>query len=259
MTTGTELRSAVAHARLCLELSDVDGALGQLERALPDLISAQADPDESIAEAATLYAAVLLDAATADLAMPWAELAHRTYCAVAGPSSAAALQAESVLGKVWTTLGDHDRAVDAYADLARRLPERLGPDHRQVFNGRADYAAALHRAGRCVSARALLSDGCRSHDAVFGPGDRDGIKMLARLGAMTRDCHDFDGAHACFAEAKQRCRNYLPADDPLRANVSRLARSEADPGHECRPEVPVELARATFGRRRRPPARPGLD
>ena len=125
--------------------------------------------------------------------MAWAELGHSVYCTVTGRSSALSLQAQAVLGRVWTTVGDPDRAVAVYADLARRLPERLGPTHRQVFNGRADYAAALHRAGRCESARALLAESCRAHDRVFGAGDRDGIKMLGRLGAMHRDCHD-DGA-----------------------------------------------------------------
>lgn len=230
-------------------------ALGQLERALPDLASARVDPDDALAEAASVYASILIAAGTPDLAPPWADLAQRVYGTGLGPPTAAALQAESVLGQVWTSLGMHDRAVEVYADLAHRLPAYLGPDHRQVFNGTADYAAALHRVSHCAVARTLLADCCRAHVAIFGPEDRDGIKMLARLGAMTRDCQDFDGAHAQFTEARARCRAYLADDDPLTANVTRLARADADPGHECEPDEPRRPAKATFGRRRRWPSR----
>lgn len=253
MAGTAELRSAVAHARLCLESADVSGALAQLERALPDLASARAAADDAVAEAATLYATLLVSADSADLAVAWAELGHSVYCTVTGPSSALSLQAQAVLGRVWTAAGDPDRAVAVYADLARRLPERLGPAHRQVFNGRADYAAALHRAGRCESARALLAESCRAHDRVFGAADRDGIKMLARLGSMHRDCHDEAAADAVFTEAVRRGRKHLPADDRLPANVSRRAAAPADPDHECRPEARADPpAPATFGRRGRP-------
>jgi hypothetical protein len=124
-----------------------------------------------------------------------------------------------------------------------------------VFNGQADHAAALHRVSRCAAARTQLADCCGAHLAIFGPGDRDGIKMLARLGAMTRDCQDFDGAHVQFTEARARCRAYLADDDPLTANVTRLARADADPDHECEPYEPLLPAKATFGRRRRWPSR----
>ena len=190
---------------------------------------------------------LLISADSADLAVAWAELGHSVYCTVTGRSSALSLQAQAVLGRVWTTVGDPDRAVEVYADLARRLPERTSdPTHRQVFNGRADYAAALHRVSRCESARTLLADCCRAHDRVFGAG-RPGWHQDAgsarcddpRLPRLRRR------PHAVFAEAVGHA---VGAPDRRRSaageRVPAGSGADADPDHECRPDpAPIEPAR----------------
>ncbi len=251
MPSDAEIRTAAAHARLCLEAGDAVGALAQLERALPDLDSARAGPSAAVAEAAVLYASVLLAAGDAMSAGAWAEIGFREYRSRSGVASAEAMRAGSVLGRALAETGDHQRAVDVYASVVRLLPRHLGADHRQVFNGRADYAAALHLLGRCASARRVLGEACRAHLAVFGPADRDGIRMVARLAAMVRDCGDPHGSRAHFAQAHDRCVAHLGADDPLSSAIERLAAEAADGTHQCRSEAPAALIKATFGRRQR--------
>jgi hypothetical protein len=43
--------------------------------------------------------------------------------------------------------------------------------------------------------------------------------MLARLGAMQRNCGHFAEAHQNLALARELCREHLPADHPLTAQL----------------------------------------
>jgi hypothetical protein len=60
-----------------------------------------------------------------------------------------------------------------------------------------------------------------------------GIRMLARLAAMSRDCGDEEAAQRHFARAAALAEAYLPVDHPVAAQVAALAAAPADAAHQC--------------------------
>jgi hypothetical protein len=94
-------------------------------------------------------------------------------------------------------------------------------------------AAALHAAGVCEEAGKTLHRTYVAHREAFGAGDPQGIRMLARLGVMARDCGGFELAHQYFDEAKALCAEHFAYTDPLSRHVTAAARAPSDPGHTC--------------------------
>jgi hypothetical protein len=68
---------------------------------------------------------------------------------------------------------------------------------------------------------------------VYGESQPAGIRMLAKLGAMERDCGRYTKSHQHFALAQELCRTLLAPDHPLVNQVAALARAAPDPDHQC--------------------------
>jgi hypothetical protein len=68
---------------------------------------------------------------------------------------------------------------------------------------------------------------------VYGDAAPAGIKMLARLGAMERECGRHADAQRHLSLAQELCARYLPDDNPLVAQVARLAAAPATGRHVC--------------------------
>src|ERR687890_2066864 len=97
----------------------------------------------------------------------------------------------------------------------------------------ADLATAEHAAGQCTAARSRLAEAWSRHRRVHGDAVPAGIKMLARLGAMERECGRHADAERHLSLAQELCAQYLPDDHPLVAQVARLAAAPAGGRHAC--------------------------
>jgi hypothetical protein len=73
-----------------------------------------------------------------------------------------------------------------------------------------------------------------------------GIRMLARLAAMSRDCGDEAAAQRHFARARALAETYLPAQHPVATQVAALSAAPANATHTCEivPAGPVPTGSA---------------
>jgi len=208
-------------ARLVLE----DGFAGV------DFDGVDATPD--VAEAASLYARVLLACGQPRPAGEWAEYAHEIAAELYGPGDARTVRDAATLAAALQRAGSLARAEHLYREVVFRLADRDGPDSSRTLAARADLATVLHARGECDAGREELRSALAAHQRVYGAGDPAGIRMLARLAAMARDCHDTAGAARLFTQARTLCREHLPADHPMTAQVATLAAAPANRDHAC--------------------------
>lgn len=214
---------------------DLAGAHRLLGRVL-----ATADPDpgrasEALADAAGLQARVLIALGEPQSARTWAAFAHQAHRRLHGNADERTVVATATLAATLHRLGDNARATTLYHDVVNQLAAREGADSARVLAAEADLATVEHARGDCSGARARLADAYRRHEELYGEADLAGIKMLARLGAMQRDCGNFAEAHQNFQRARQLCADHLGADHPMAAQIAALARAPADRVHICRP------------------------
>ncbi len=233
MPRAAVLPDALRSATAMVVAGELPAALEVLRSALSGVAPDRAAPDPGLVDAGRLYAAVLACLGETYSAAPWSAYAHAAARTLEDPSGPLPLRADVVHAFVLRATGYLPASLTLYRDLVTRIQARYGPYARPALAGQADLAVALHAAGECVPARRAMHRAYFTHRDTFGPADEVGIRMLARLGAMTRDCGDFEKAHQYFDTAKALCARHLPEGHPLVATVTAAARGATDSGHVC--------------------------
>ncbi|WP_433392086.1 tetratricopeptide repeat protein [Micromonospora sp. KLBMP9576] len=219
---------------------DLAGAQRLLADALTDADSSPANATPELAEAASLQARVLVALGEPHSARGWAAFAYAATTRLHGRSDQRTVAAAATLAAVLHRVGSWSRAGRLYQEVIIELTALDGPESLRVLAAHADLATVEYARGQCQVARDRLQDAWELHREVYGDGHPSGIKMLARLGAMQRDCGQFAEAHDNLALARELCRQHLPADDQLAAQVAALARAAANPDHACTDTAPVD-------------------
>jgi hypothetical protein len=222
-----------AHAGELVSRGDLVGARRLLGEAL-----AAVDPDPvhagpELAEAADLQARVLVALGQPHPARGWAGFAHAAGARLYGTSDPRTIASAATLAAVLHRVGDQAAAAELYRAVIIELTALDGPESLRVLAAHADLATVEYALGDCAVARERLGDAWELHREVYGDGHLSGIKMLARLGAMERDCGRSGPASEHFALARELCRTHLPAGHPLAGQVAALAGEGADPHHVC--------------------------
>ncbi|KAB1924260.1 tetratricopeptide repeat protein, partial [Micromonospora sp. ALFpr18c] len=232
---------------------DLAGAQRLLSDALTDADPRPANATEELAEAASLQARVLVALGEPHSARGWAAFAYAATTRLHGRSDPRTVAAAATLAAVLHRVGSHSRAARLYQEVIIELTAQDGPESLRVLAAHADLATVEYARGQCTVARDRLQDAWELHREVYGDGHPSGIKMLARLGAMQRDCGQFAEAHDNLALARELCRQHLPADDPLAVQVAALARAAANPDHVCADEPSTPRDAPTVPAARVPP------
>ena len=121
----------------------------------------------------------------------WAAFAYAATTRLHGRSDPRTVSAAATLAAVLHRVGSHSRAARLYQEVILELTAQDGPESLRVLAAHADLATVEYARGQCRSARDRLQDAWELHREVYGDGHPSGIKMLARLGAMQRDCGQF--------------------------------------------------------------------
>ncbi|PZF92216.1 tetratricopeptide repeat protein [Micromonospora deserti] len=232
---------------------DLAGAQRLLADALTDADPRPANATPELAEAASLQARVLVALGEPHSARGWAAFAYAAATRLHGRSDQRTVAAAATLAAVLHRVGSWSRAARLYQEVIIELTALDGPESLRVLAAHADLATVEYARGQCQVARDRLQDAWELHREVYGDGHASGIKMLARLGAMQRDCGQFAEAHDNLALARELARQHLPADDPLATQVAALARAAANPDHVCADTAPVDRDSPIVPAARTPP------
>ncbi|MDM4718228.1 tetratricopeptide repeat protein [Micromonospora sp. WMMA1363] len=227
------------HAHHLVSTGDLAGARRLLADALTDVDPRPANATPELAEAASLQARVLVALGDPQAARGWAAYAYAATTRLHGRSDERTVAAAAALAAVLHRVGSWSRAARLYQMVILELTALDGPESRRVLAAHADLATVEYARGQCQVARDRLADAWELHREVYGDGYPSGIKMLARLGAMRRDCGRFAEAHDDLALAEELCHRHLPPDDPLTGQVTALTRAAASPDHTCTDTMPV--------------------
>ncbi|MET8362805.1 tetratricopeptide repeat protein [Micromonospora sp. NPDC005194] len=238
MSSGFDELTDQAHH--LVSTGDVAGAQRLLSDALTDADPRPANATPELAEAASLQARVLVALGEPHSARGWAAFAYAATTRLHGRSDPRTVAAAATLAAVLHRVGSHSRAARLYQEVIIELTAQDGPESLRVLAAHADLATVEYARGQCTVARDRLQDAWELHREVYGDGHPSGIKMLARLGAMQRDCGQFAEAHDNLALARELCRQHLAADDPLALQVAALARAAANPDHVCADDAPAD-------------------
>ncbi|GIJ29421.1 hypothetical protein Vqi01_45830 [Micromonospora qiuiae] len=218
---------------------DFAGAQRLLADALTGADPRPANATPELAEAAGLHARVLVALGEPHSARAWAAYAYAAATQLHGRSDPRTVAAAATLAAVLHRVGSWSRAARLYQEVIIELTASDGPESLRVLAAHADLATVEYARGQCQVARDRLQDAWELHREVYGDGHPSGIKMLARLGSMQRDCGQFGEAHDTLSLARELCRQHLAPDDPLAAQVAALARAAANPEHVCSETPPV--------------------
>ncbi|MFF3869134.1 tetratricopeptide repeat protein [Micromonospora sp. NPDC001898] len=219
---------------------DLAGAQQLLSDALSDADPRPDHASPELADAAGLQARVLVALGEPHSARGWAAFAYAATSRLYSPSDPRTVSAAATLAAVLHRVGSYARAARLYSDVIIELTASDGPESLRVLAAHADLATVEYAHGQCEVARERLQDAWELHREVYGDGHPSGIKMLARLGAMQRDCGKFAEAHDHLALARELCRQHLAVDDPLAVQVAGLARAAANPDHVCARTSPAD-------------------
>ncbi|WBB57252.1 tetratricopeptide repeat protein [Verrucosispora sp. WMMD573] len=233
---------------------DLAGAQRLLADALTGADPRPANATSELAEAASLHARVLVALGEPHSARGWAAYAYAASGRLYGRSDPRTVAAAATLAAVLHRVGSWSRAARLYQEVIIELTASDGPESLRVLAAHADLATVEYARGQCQVARDRLQDAWELHREVYGDGHPSGIKMLARLGSMQRDCGQFAEAQDNLALARELARQHLPADDPLAAQVATLARAAANPDHVCAETPPVSVEEPVVPSARTPPA-----
>jgi hypothetical protein len=212
---------------------DLAGAQELLGAALNTADPSPAHASPELTEAAGLQARVLVALGEPHSARGWASFAYSAATRLYGQADQRTVATAATLAAVLHRVGSHDRAARLYREVIIELTATDGPESLRVLAAHADLATVEYAQGECRLARNRLEDAWELHREVYGDGHLSGIRMLARLGSMQRDCGHFAEAHEHLALARELCREHLPADHPLASQVAALARAAANPDHSC--------------------------
>jgi hypothetical protein len=228
------LAELTAQAQTLSSAGDLAGA----RRVLATVLAAEPAPDPrratpDLALAAALNARILIALGDPHAARMWAGYAHAAEERLHGPHDERTLAAAATHAAVLRMVGHYGRAAQVYDQLVGDLTEVEGTDSARVLAAEADLATAEHAAGHCSAARSRLATAWRRHRSAFGDPAPAGIKMLARLGSMERECGRVIESAEHFAKAQELCSRYLPSDHPLVGQVARLAAAPPSGRHLC--------------------------
>ncbi|GAA4590569.1 hypothetical protein BJY16_009279 [Actinoplanes octamycinicus] len=227
------LAELTAQAQTLTSAGDLAGARSVLAEVLR---SADADPRRATAElavAAALFARVLIALGDPQSARLWAAFAHAAEEQLHGPRDERTIAAAATHAAVLHRVGQYGRAALVYHDLVGELARIDDPEAPRVLAAEADLATAEHAAGHCAAARARLVGAWRRYRDRYGEDSPAGIKMLARLGAMERECGREAAARDHLATAERLAERHLPADHPLIRQAAQLAAAERSGRHTC--------------------------
>lgn len=202
---------------------DLAGARDLLAPALSAADPSPARSTPELAEAAGLYARILVALGQPHDARPWAAYAYSALTRLYGSDDERTVTAGSALAAILHRVGSHSRAAHLYRLVIDELTAVDGPESQRVLNAHADLATVEHARGDCAGALNRLEEAWELHREVYGDGHPGGIKMLAKLAAMARDCGLPELAADHFALAQELCRAHLSPDHPLVAQVAALA------------------------------------
>jgi hypothetical protein len=227
------LAELTAQAQTLSSAGDLVAARAVLTDALNpvDADPQRASPD--LADAAALFARILIALGDPHAARLWAGFAHAAGDRLYGPHDERTVAAAALHAAVLHRIGNHGRAAQLYHHLVGELTTLDGPDSPRVLAAEADLATAEHAAGHCTTARDRLATAWARHRRVYGDAIPAGIKMLARLGAMERECGRTAESQEHLALAQELCARYLPADHPLALQCARLVSAPASGRHIC--------------------------
>ncbi|UQU66775.1 fibronectin type III domain-containing protein [Couchioplanes caeruleus] len=227
------LAELTAQAQTLTAEGDLAGARAVLAGALDpaEIDPHRASPD--LALAAALQARILIALGDAHAARTWAGFAHAAEERLHGPRDERTIAAAATHAAVLHRVGNHGRAAQLYHDLVGELTAVEGPLSPRVLAAEADLATAEHAAGYCTAARARLADAWARYREAYGDASAPGIKMLARLGAMERECARTTEGNEHLALAQELCARHLPADHSLAQQVARLAGAPPTGRHVC--------------------------
>ncbi|WBB46841.1 tetratricopeptide repeat protein [Verrucosispora sp. WMMA2044] len=232
---------------------DLAGAQRLLADALTGADPRPANATSELAEAASLHARVLVALGEPHSARGWAAYAYAASTRLYGRSDPRTVAAAATLAAVLHRVGSWSRAARLYQEVIIELTASDGPESLRVLAAHADLATVEYARGQCQVARDRLQDAWELHREVYGDGHPSGIKMLARLGSMQRDCGQFAEAQDNLALARELARQHLAADDPLAIQVAALSRAAANPDHVCADNPPVSAEEPVVPSARTPP------
>ena len=229
-----QLAELTARAQTLTSEGDLAGARQVLANVLdPVDVTDPRHATADLALAAALHARILIALGDAHGARLWAEYAHVAEERLHGPHHDRTVGAAATHAAVLQRVGHFGRAAQVYRQLVGDLTEIDGPDSPRVLAAEADLATAEHAAGHCTAARSRLTAAWRRHVKRYGEASAPGIKMLARLGAMERECGRDAESHEHLAQAQELCARYLPSDHPLVRQVTALAAAPTTGKHVC--------------------------
>jgi hypothetical protein len=232
--TAAPLAELTQRAQTLTSAGDLAGARRVLAGALdPADATDPRNADADLALAAGLHARILIALGDPHGARLWAGFAHAAEERLHGPRDERTMAAAATHAAVLQRVGHYVRAAQVYERLVAALTQLDGPDSPRVLAAEADLATAEHAAGNCTSARSRLTGAWVRHRHRHGDASPAGIKMLARLGAMERECARDAESREHLALAQELCARYLPADHPLVRQVAALAVAPAAGRHMC--------------------------
>jgi hypothetical protein len=216
------LGDLTAHAHALVDAGDLSGAQELLGRALsgadPDPTRATAD----LAEAADLYARVLVALGAPHDARPPASYAHAAAARLFGADDPRTLAAGTALAAILYRIGtaaSRQRSAILFTSLIEQLSAVEGPEAQRVLYANADLAVLEHLRGE-DTALDRMEVAWTQYNEVYGDQRPGAIRMLARLGAIERDAGMTDLAVEHLALARALSQSHFGADHPLATQIA---------------------------------------
>jgi hypothetical protein len=217
------LDELTAQSHALVDAGDLVGARELLDRTLSGADPNPAHATPELAEAADLYARVLVALGAPHDARPWAFYAYSAATRLYGSDDQRTLAAGSALAAILYRVGTHGsrrRAALLFQSLIDELSAVEGPESQRVLHANADLAVLEHLRGERTAALDRMEEAWNQYSEVYGEKHSGGIRMLARLGAMERDAGLPELAVEHLALARALSRAHLGADHPLVAELS---------------------------------------
>jgi hypothetical protein len=200
MRDGSAIALATNAATTAIRGGDLASARATLRGILGDALPLPATRgarlDVDLAEAASLYAAVLAASGCGPDGLGYSTPGYEIACHDAQPGSDQRLKAAATHAYLLRATGDPAAAVRVGRDLARQLIARFGATDRRTLAAHGDLAVTLHAAGDCLTGRQILHRTGELVRSTYGPGDALGVRIQDRLADLTRECHATDGVGA---------------------------------------------------------------
>jgi hypothetical protein len=217
------LGDLTAHAHALIDAGDLASARELLGQALSG-----ADPDPAhatpeLAEAADLYARVLVAlGAPHDARLP-ASYAHAAATRLFGADDQRTLTAATALAAILYRIGtpaSRQRSAILFRSLIEQLSAVEGPESQPVLYANADLAVLEHLRGEGTAALDRMEMAWTQYNEVYGDQRPGAVRMLARLGAIERDAGTTHLAVEHLALARALSQSHFGADHPLATQIA---------------------------------------